>query len=61
MLRHTENTASYTAQETLAIIAGWQPETRPVHRTLEREAMEMIDQAERDYAARVTYARRSAQ
>ena len=59
-MSHVQNTASYNGQQILAIVAGWQPTPYPVHRALEREAAEAIDQAERDHAARVTYARRGA-
>jgi hypothetical protein len=64
-MRSAETQTQYTGQhprgqQILAIISGWQAEDHPVHRALEREAAEAIDQAERDHAARVTYARRGA-
>jgi hypothetical protein len=57
----TENVPSYTGQQILAIVSRSSPTPYPVHRSLEAEALEMQDIAERDYAARMVFARRAAQ
>lgn len=44
-----------TGAMALSMLAGW----TPAHRSLEAEAAEMTDMAERDTAARVTFQRRA--
>jgi hypothetical protein len=60
-VRSVENISQYSGAQQLAIVSGWSPGPLPQHRALEREAAEAIDQAERDYAARLTFSRRAAQ
>jgi hypothetical protein len=54
-VRTFENTSEYTGADILAILAGWQ--AQPQHRAIEVEAVELLDLAERDAAARVTFQR----
>ena len=56
-MRTIVNTPEYRGQDILSILAGWQPQ----HRSLEAEAAELGDMAERDTAARITFQRRVAQ
>ena len=51
-----QNASEYRGQDILAIMAGWK--ASPC--SLEAEAAEMGDMAERDAAARVAFARRNA-
>lgn len=55
-MRTTENTNSYHGADALSIMAGW----KSSHRSLEAEAAEVGDMAERDHAARTIFARRGA-
>ena len=59
-MHNVQNTSNYNSQDILAIISGWKAQPRPEHRALEAEAMEMVDLAERDYAARQTFSGRAA-
>lgn len=55
-MRATTNTNTTTpGAMALSMLAGWTPD----HRSLEAEAAEMTDIAERDTAARVTFQRRT--
>lgn len=53
MRTNTNNQRNTTGKAILSILAGWTPS----HRSLECEAAEMADVAERDNAARVTFSR----
>lgn len=55
-MRLVENTQKYRGDDQLAIMAGWM--AAPRHRSIEAEAMELADIAERDHAVRVIYSRR---
>lgn len=55
-MRTNTNVQSHTpGVMALSMLAGW----TPAHRSLEAEAAEMTDLAERDTAARVTFQRRA--
>ena len=51
----TNNQTDTTGKAILSMLAGW----TPIHRSLEAEAAELADLAERDTAARVTFQRRT--
>jgi hypothetical protein len=53
-MRTQDTTTNTTGAMALSIMAGWTPS----HRSLESEAAELADIAERDNAARVTFQRR---
>lgn len=55
-MRLVENSQIYHGADDLAIMAGW----KASHRSLEAEAAEVGDMAERDHAARTIFARSAA-
>ena len=53
----TNDTTHNTGKLALSMLAGWEPS----HRSLEAEAAELADIAERDTAARVAFQRRAGE